>query len=130
MKWTGLDVLDQSIDKTNAWLKEFMREVNWTDRQGSYLALSGVLQALRDHLTVEGAVQFGDQLPQLMRGVYFENWKPSANPSPWNPQYPEPVVKAVFRMLRRKADAGELNSVERILPQDLQPLWPTTLRAA
>jgi uncharacterized protein (DUF2267 family) len=130
MNWTGLDVLDQSITKTNGWLKEFMEEVNWTDRRSSYLALSGVLQALRDHLTMEGAVQFGDQLPQLIRGAYFENWHPETNPAPWNPQYPEPVVRAVFRILRRKADAGELECVERILPQDLQPLWPPTLRAA
>jgi uncharacterized protein (DUF2267 family) len=122
--------LDESINKTNGWLREYMREVNSTDRRTAFLELSGVLRALRDHLTVEGAVQFGDQLPQLMRGVYFENWHPWENPAAWNPQYPENVVRAVFRMLRRKADAGELNSVERILPQDLHPLWPTTLRAA
>src|SRR5262245_32525427 len=110
MKWTGLDVFDQSINKTNAWLKEYMREVNSTDRRVSFLELSGVLQALRDHLSVEGAVQFGDQLPYLMRGAYFEHWQPAANPSPWNPQYPETAVRAVFRMLRRKADSGEIES--------------------
>ena len=129
MNWTGLDVFDNSIRRTNAWLKEFMQELNWTDRRAAALAFSDVLHAVRDHLSTESAVEFGNQLPLLLRGSYFEGWKPTI---PANRPLPQDltVVKAVFRILYRKADEGEIDSVEHLLPDDLHQLWPPTLRAA
>jgi uncharacterized protein (DUF2267 family) len=130
MNWTGLDVFDNSIRRTNTWLKEFMQEVNWTDRRLAALAFCDVIQAVRNHLSTLPAVQFGNQLPLLIRGAYFEGWNPTDNPSAWELPHDEIVVKAVFRMLRRKADEGEIESLEGILPEDLQQFWPPKLRAA
>ena len=130
MNWTGLDVFDDSVHRTNAWLKEFMQELNWTDRWQAYLAFCDVLHAVRDHLGTPAAVQFGNQLPLLIRGAYFDGWTPTDQPRAWEPPHQENVVKAVFRLLHRKADEGEIESVKRILPEDLQQLWPHTLRAA
>jgi uncharacterized protein (DUF2267 family) len=129
MNWTGLDVFDHSITRTNAWLKEFMQELNSTDRREAYHALCGVLHTVRDQMDTEAAVRFGNQLPLLIRGSYFEGWIPSVNAAPKSTS-DEIIAKAVFRLLRRKADEGEIESVEDILPKDLQQLWLHTLRAA
>jgi hypothetical protein len=42
--------------------------------------LKGVLQALRDRLKVEEAVQFGAQFPMLVRGFDYEGWRPAQVP--------------------------------------------------
>jgi uncharacterized protein (DUF2267 family) len=130
MNWTGLDVFDNSIRRTNTWLKEFMQELNWTDRRQAALALCDVLQSVRNCLDVHAAVQFGDQLPLLIRGAYFEGWKPTNQPVTVRPLPDETLVKAVFRLLNRKADEGEIERLDRFLPEDLRRLWPPTLRAA
>lgn len=130
MNWTGLDVFDNSIHRTNAWLKEFMQELNWTDRRQAALTFCDVLQAVRDRLEPAAAVEFGNQLPLLIRGAYFENWNLTDHPAAGKFPHDESVVKAAFRVLRRKADEGEIKSVQQILPDDLQQLWPPKLRAA
>jgi uncharacterized protein (DUF2267 family) len=136
MKLTGVDVFDATIDRTNLWLQELMRELNWTDRRKSYLALRYVLHGLRDHLSVENAARFGNELPMLIRGFYFENWVPNRNPLPWEPHKNllapdvELIVRAVFRLLERKATEGEVTSLQDVLPPKLQVLWRSETRAA
>jgi uncharacterized protein (DUF2267 family) len=50
MSSTGLDVFDETLHKTNAWLKE-IGETLGSDRRGAYQALRAVLHCLRDRLT-------------------------------------------------------------------------------
>jgi hypothetical protein len=63
MSATGLSVFDTTLQKTNHWLKELMRLLDWHDRQKAYLALRSTLHALRDRLTVEETAQLAAQLP-------------------------------------------------------------------
>src|ERR1051325_3939046 len=127
MKLTGLDVFDATIERSMDWLRDLMRELNWTDYRKTYLALRFVLHGLRDHLPIEDAVDFGNQLPSLIRGFYFEDWDFRDKPLPWEssedllagicsyfgqterPQASaENIVRAVFRLLERKATDGEI----------------------
>src|ERR1051326_8804991 len=149
MKLTGLDIFDATIERTTDWLRELMRELNWTDFRKSYAALRFVLQGLRDHLPVDQAISFGNQLPTLIRGFYFEDWNLQGKPLPWTSRddllarictyfegaeqsraSAETIVRAVFRLLERKATEGEIENLHHVLPPDLRELWPSTLRAA
>lgn len=80
MSMTGLDVLDTAVSETNAWIDEVMAELRWKDRHKAYMGMRTTLQAVRDCLPVADVVRFGMQLPLLMRGFYYEGWKPSRKP--------------------------------------------------
>ncbi|HEY2380296.1 MAG TPA: DUF2267 domain-containing protein [Terriglobia bacterium] len=149
MKFTGLDVFDSTIQRTNSWLKDLMLELNSSDHRKTYLTLRSVLHALRDHLTEDEALYLGEQLPMLIRGLYFEHWDPHGKPLPLrnrndffailstymaregdSTSNAETVARAVFRLLDRKATEGEIEDVQQVVPPALLDLWPPRLRAA
>jgi uncharacterized protein (DUF2267 family) len=76
MSTTGLEVFDTTLQKTNEWLDEIMNGLALEDRHTAYAALRGTLHALRDRLRLEEAVHLGAQLPMLVRGFYYEGWRP------------------------------------------------------
>ncbi len=60
MSTTGLEVFDETVHKTNAWLKEIAKGLG-LDRHGAYQ----VLHSLRDRLIINEAAQLGDLLVHL-----------------------------------------------------------------
>jgi len=141
MSITGLEVFDTTLQKTHAWLNDIMQELGWEDeRQRAYLALRSVLHALRDRLTVEEALDFGAQLPMLIRGFYYEGWKTAGKPLKERHKTdflahvrqdfrddermdPERIARAVFHIIARRISAGEITDIKRILPAELRELW-------
>ena len=45
MKFTGFEVFDDTIQRTNTWLKDLMQELNWSDRRKTYVVFRCVLHA-------------------------------------------------------------------------------------
>lgn len=146
MSASGLEILDTSVQKTNIWLKEIMERMETDDRHQAYMALKVTLHALRDLLSIEEAAQLGAQLPMVIRGLFYEGWRPAGRPeraSSWEtfmkPVYlavcqdgsstPEEVVSAVFEVLSRHISAGEIDDVIGQLPRDIRSLWPDRARA-
>jgi len=141
MSMTGLDVFDHTVQETNNWLKDLMMELNWDDRHRAYLALRSCLHALRDRVNPDEAVDLGAQLPMLVRGFYYEGWKPSKTPEKirtkdefldkvsapfdqdpaWNS---EEAVRAIFKLMFHRATEGEIQHIKSNLPGELQELWP------
>jgi uncharacterized protein (DUF2267 family) len=141
MSMTGLEVFDTTVHKTNNWLNELMRLLEWTEKRRAYEALRATLHALRDRLTAEETAQFGAQLPMLIRGFYYEQWDPSGKPlkirdlqsflavieqrlTPDFPCDPEAVARAVFTLLAARIADGEIQDVKQLLPSELRSLWP------
>ena len=136
---TRLDVWDRSVEKANIWVNDVAAELETDDRHHAYRVLRAYLHALRDRLTVTEAAQLAAQLPLLIRGVFYEGWTPgSAHRGRRDAaRFLDDVadeallhgeteasyaVAAVARVLRRHVSAGELEDVERLLPQELRPL--------
>src|SRR3989304_8653239 len=136
------EVFDASLQKTQVWLNDLMVERGWKNGPpNACLALRTALHALRDRLTVEGAVHLGAQLPILIRGVYYEGWKLTGKPVKERHKSefldhiaavfrdddtvdPEKVMRAVFKVLARHISKGETENVKHLLPKTLQELWP------
>lgn len=138
MVTTQVDALDTTIHKTNSWLKEIAEQLQ-TNRNIALIALRAVLHTLRDRLTIEETAELSAQLPMLIRGLFFEGWKPSAQPVKYDregffaaiaAQFPnnlafdsEQVTRAVFRVLSQHIAKGEMEDIRSILPADLKDLW-------
>lgn len=140
MTTTGLDTFDTTVQKTNVWLREIMSELKWDEKHRAYVALRVVLHTLRDRLTPEEAVEFGAQLPMLVRGLYYEGWNPTGKPdkSLHHDEFlrrireafqfdtdidEEKIVRTIFHTLIERISKGELQDIRDILPKDLRSFW-------
>ncbi|HLI75771.1 MAG TPA: DUF2267 domain-containing protein [Acidobacteriaceae bacterium] len=139
---TGLSMFDSTIHTTHAWLNELTELLGCPDDpHRAYLALRSVLHALRDRLSVDEAASLAAQLPMLIRGFYFEGWHPHGKPLKerkkerflayirsdfrQDPELDaEQVARAVFQLLARHITAGEVEKVQRTLPDEIRSLWP------
>ena len=140
MSATGLDVFDKTLQTTHIWLDELMAEIGF-DRQAAWHVLGAVLRAVRDRIPLELAVHLGSQLPLLVRGLYYDQWhapgrmdgKPrslDAFLEPIREQLAQirPIdasnaTQAVFRILSRHANPGQIEKVKHALPGEVQAIW-------
>jgi uncharacterized protein (DUF2267 family) len=143
MSVTGLEVFDTTLQKTNEWLQQIMQELGTESKQEAYIALRATLHTLRDRLPLEVVAHMGAQFPMLVRGIYYEGWKPSLEVcklhynefltcvlsyfvrASLETSDPEPAVRAVFHTVARNIAPGETQKVMNVLPADLRSLWET-----
>jgi uncharacterized protein (DUF2267 family) len=140
MSATGLEVFDKTLQTTNLWLKEVAEAIG-PDRKRAWHVLGAVLRALRDRLTLEEAAHLGAELPLLVRGLYYDQWRPAAQPvlarkreeflalvasglADIGPTDPAAATQAVFGVLERHVAAGEIAKVRNSLPAEIRSLWP------
>ena len=140
MSATGLPVFDETLQLTNIWLNDIMARLDWEDRSRAYRALRATLHSLRDRLPPNEASQLAAQLPMLVRGIYYEGWRPAATPSKdrtiadfvahierafsQDPdENPERIVRAVFDVLRERISAGEIEDIIKVMPENIRMLW-------
>jgi len=139
MSATGLDVFDTTIEKTNIILKDIENELDWGGRRNqSYLALRTILHAIRDRLPLNEAVHLGSQLPLLLKGVYYDGWRPEDKPIKMHRDEfllyignefkfdtrvgLEEITKIVFNKLINHLDPAEANKILTSMPNDLADL--------
>jgi uncharacterized protein (DUF2267 family) len=139
MSATGLEVFDKTIQTSNIWLDEIMADIG-PDRRMAWHVLSVVLRTLRDRIPLGLAAHLGSQLPLIVRGTYYDQWSPSAEPLKMRsqdeflahvqeglrdtrPANPRNAVIAVFGVLSRHIPRGQCTKVREALPADIQTLW-------
>ncbi len=135
------DFIDRTVEKTHEWLNELSADTGRQDPHKAYAMLRSVLHSLRDRLTIDEAAHLGAQLPMLIRGLYYEGWKPAATPSKirsreeflrsvneklgGHPEIPPlEAIEGTFRLLSRRITPGEIQNIVRMLPPELRTLWP------
>ena len=140
MTMTGLSVFDETVHITNTWLHEITSRLGWDDRQKGYRVLRASLHALRDRMPVTEAAQFSAQLPILLRGIFFEGWRPSAKPSKVRSVDEflsglrgafsgdrdfdaEAAFREVISVMKLHISAGEMEDVRRTMPTKIKALW-------
>ena len=138
MSANGLDVFDKTLQTTHIWLNEIMHVIG-PDRRVAWKVLSTVLHKLRDRLPVDLSAHLGQELPMLVRGVYYDQYQPARQPvkcdreefiaevAEWlqdtRPTDPRDATRAVFATLSRHVPRGQIAKVQDALPQDLRAFW-------
>lgn len=147
MKSQQPEVFETTLQKTNIWLKEISDLLHWDDHQRAYHGLRAVLHAVRDRLPVPEAAHFGAQLPMLVRGFYYDNWKPGSTPAKIKTTQefydvvrenfaadrnvnPIRLTEAVMTVLATNLSPGELEKLRGILPPHLREIWPAHRQTA
>ncbi len=136
--------LRHAVQQSQEWLKELRDNGDLPDEDAAYSVLRAVLHQLRDRLTPEEAVDLAAQLPLIVRGIYFEGWRPARTPSKVrskhefllevtvklrpHPVDAEPAVRDVFALLAHHCDPGEIADVIAQFPAELKELWPQNAR--
>jgi uncharacterized protein (DUF2267 family) len=140
MSATGLEVFDRTIHLTNSWLDEIMETLP-RDRHLAWHALGAVLRAIRDRVPVELAAHLGAQLPLMVRGAYYDRFRPSAAPQNWRsaeqflsiiaaelsstrPVRAIDAAHAVFQVLNHYVNPGQVEKVRHALPEEVRAMWP------
>ncbi|MGA2792490.1 MAG: DUF2267 domain-containing protein [Roseiarcus sp.] len=141
MSALGFESIDHTVQLTHAWINDLDQILGWDNKPRAYRLLRVALQALRDWLQVEDCAHFGAQLPTLLRGIYYEHWRPAATPVKQRDRASflaridqafemDPIddtagaARAVFRVLSSKITTGETDKVRHALPHDVRDLWP------
>lgn len=144
MSDSTVTALNHAVQDAQAWLKALGRDPAFEDEQQAYTGLRAVLHTLRDRLTVDEAVQLAAEMPTLVRGIYYEGWRPALAPN--DEKTPtdfyasideslrnaratldtEAATRAVLAFLDTRISAGELADVRGQLPGEIQSLWPRT----
>src|SRR6266702_2065320 len=76
------DPLAPAVHTAHEWLRSVADRLGTDDRSFAHRALRAWLHAVRDRLTVAGAAHFSAQLPELLRGTFYEGWVPGHTPAP------------------------------------------------
>lgn len=137
MPSSGLTAIDRAVNTTNAWLSDLAKAFGHDDRRFAYRVLRGWLHAVRDRLPVTGSAHFTAQLPELVRGMYYDGWDPSHVPTKFgvdefrrrladDAQISPAEVPAVSRttasVLAEHLSPGTLETVFRQLPHGVREL--------
>lgn len=131
---------EKHCKEANEWLAEIADQMGYPNRSDwAYGALKTVLHVLRDRTTVEEVFQLSAQLPALIRGIYFEGYKPSGKPDKLNakefmsrikkdlgnsnPISAEEAFRIVLELLYEKTSAGEMDDIRGQMPKAIQQIW-------
>jgi uncharacterized protein (DUF2267 family) len=140
MSTHGLEALEHTVQLTHIWINELNERLGWNNKPRAYRLLKAVLHALRDWLPHEEAADFAAQLPTLLRGAYYEQWRPADTPVKRRKRAdflariddafaadPLPdtarAVSTVFDVVSEKVSIGEVEDVRRDLPEEVRNLW-------
>lgn len=140
MSTTEVTLFEASTQKTRLWLDELAEELGRPgDQRYAMRVLRGFLHTLRDRLPVPETAHLAAQLPELLRGIFYEGWRPTTLPHRYHDldTFLAKVAaegllageteaaygaEASARVMRRHVGAGELDKVRAVLPHDIVAL--------
>jgi len=136
---TAPDSIDSTVAKTRQWIDETAAELGTEDPREAFRVLRAFLHLVRDRIGVNEAAQLAAQLPELLRGAYYENWVPSRTPERYRDRdsflrklaeqarlagetEASYAATAAMSVLRRHVSEGELEDVLANFPADVREL--------
>jgi uncharacterized protein (DUF2267 family) len=119
------------------WLRVAADRLEIDDVQEAYRMLRSWLHLVRDRVTVNSAAHLAAQLPELLRGVFYDGWQPSKVPMRMHAEEfllrfqqdaripateVRPALAAITSAMRELFSPGQLDTVIGQLPDDVWAL--------
>lgn len=129
------NTFDHALHTAHKWLADVAAAFGTGDRRFAYRVLRAWLHTLRDRLTVDSTAKFSAQLPELLRGMYYDGWEPHKVPIKYGPdeyvrrfayeaRIPEeevrPAAATVASALASHLSPGQLDEVLAQLPEPVR----------
>lgn len=80
MSHNAISPVERAVHTTNIWIADVAAQFGTEDLGFAYRVTRAWLHIVRDRLPVVEAAHFGAQLPELLRGVFYEGWDPAGVP--------------------------------------------------
>lgn len=136
-----LQMLEATLQKTEDWMRSFIEHTGRDDEQKAWAMMRAVLHVLRDRLPIEQCAHLSAQLPLVIRGLYFENFKPAEQPIKLRSQDefiqavgqilsehpeidPRQAIDGTLHVLNEHVSQGELTKIRNMLQPEILALWP------
>lgn len=134
----SIHLLNKAIHKAYDWLYDIAEELGEEGLDKALPALRAVFHVLRDQLPIESAANLADQLPTLIRGIFFESWKPGTLHSKDRTRdgfvyqvqdqllitrleiNAEEAINAVLTVLAGRVSHGEIAKIKAVLPKGIR----------
>lgn len=113
-------IYDHAVHRANVWLADVTAALGTNDRHYGRRMLRVWLQTLRDRLTVDSAAKFGQQLPELLRGTFYDGWEPRRVPSKYDAE--EYIVRFATEALIPTSDVPSVASaITQVIADHMSP---------
>ncbi len=127
------DPFASTVHTAHHWLNTVAQAIGTEDRHFAYRVLRAWLHAVRDRIGLSGSAHLTAQLPELLRGLYYEGWVPVhsadhhtasfvhqfAHEAGVPPQEVPALASAVTDALTDLFSPGQLGHVFAVLPVHL-----------
>jgi uncharacterized protein (DUF2267 family) len=135
MSSAGSDPFNHALHTANIWLADVGAALGTRDRHYTRGVVRAWMHTLRDRLTIDAAAKFGAQLPELLRGVYYDGWEPNKAPVKYNveqyiqrfgaqasiPAVQVPTIAAtITEVMADRMSPGQVSETLAELPTDLR----------
>ncbi|WP_063821781.1 DUF2267 domain-containing protein [Nocardia pneumoniae] len=129
------DPLAASVYNAHEWLNAVAGRIGTEDSDFAHRVMRAWLHAVRDRIGVVGSAHLTAQLPEILRGIYYEGWVPSHTPvghrvGPFLDQFANEagvtrdevprLAGAVTDTLIDRFSPGQLDRVFAVLPERLR----------
>lgn len=129
-----------AIADANRWLDQIAAELD-VDRREALHVLRAAYHALRDRLSAEQNAHLSAQMPTLVRGLYYEGWRPGHAETAQRGigRFLDEVLarlergaseldayeaaRAAYAVLGMHVSSGEVRKIVETLPHELRVLW-------
>lgn len=140
-----IDAFESTLAASHDWVNDYGAKLGQNHPPLAFRCLRVAFHVLRDHLPVSEAAALAAQLPMLLRGAFYEGWRPAHKPARVHTVHelyeevsrgladglaasPPDVMRAAFVLLDERITSGEIAKIRHILPQPFRELWASAAR--
>ncbi|WP_227999572.1 DUF2267 domain-containing protein [Nocardia australiensis] len=128
------DPLTSAVQTAHDWLRAVADSLDTDEPAFAYRALRAWMHTVRDRISASSSAHLTAQLPEILRGAYYEGWMPGHVPvrhgvAEFTRQFAReagidenevgPVAGAVTTALSELFSPGQLNGIFAVLPMRL-----------